>query len=330
MLVSSLLVTDINKVEFGSYELPEAEEGELLLEAELTAISPGTEMRCLAGKQGGSDEHPFIPGYSFLGRVIGSGGGTTLEEGTRVFCSGTKKAGTKRIWGGHVSRAVTRESEVYRVPENVDARAAVLAKLAGISFHGYKLGGAQAGDSVVVIGLGPIGLLSALIHAAAGCNVLALDKLQPRLEFARNLGLRAESPDGPQAREIFPHGASYVVDSTGIPAVAKVALGWVRELDWGLSENPQGTMILQGSYGEADIAIPYNDAFGREVRLVVPRDMLRSDVETVYEWCASGKLSLSPLLSKIFPPQDAQKAYDALLNREPGIITCGFDWSGVA
>lgn len=330
MKVPSLLVTGVNKVELGEYDLPEPGEGELLLEAELTAISPGTEMRCLEGRQAGSSEYPFIPGYSFLGRVIGRGPGTRIEEGTRVFCSGTKRADKKRIWGGHVARAVTPESEVYLVPDAVDARAAVLSKLAGISFHGFRLGGARSGDSVVVIGLGPIGLLSALIHTAAGCNVLAIDKLQARLEFARNLGLRAESPDGPQAREIFPNGAAFVVDSTGIPAVAKVALGWVRKLEWGLEENPSGTLILQGSYGEEDIVLPYNEAFGAELRLVVPRAMLRSDVLSVLEWCASGKLSLAPLLSKIHRPQEAQKGYDSLINREPGIITCGFDWSSIA
>lgn len=326
--VPSLFVTDINRVELREAHLPEPTEGELLLQAELTGISPGTEMRCLAGHQGGPP--PFIPGYSFVGRVIGRGPGTKLAEGTRVYCSGTKKAEEPRVWGGHISKAVTPEEDVFVVPEGVDAVSAALVRLAAISFHGYKLGGAGTGHTVVVVGLGPIGLLSALIHQAAGARVLALDKLPHRLEFARNLGLVAESPDSPQAREILPRGASFVVDSTGVPAVLRSALEWVRDLDWKLPENPPGTLILQGSYGEQDVSVSYREAFSREMRLVVPRDTVRSDHAEMLRWCAEKKVHVAPLMTKILDPKDAQQAYDALINRQPGMITAGFDWAAYA
>lgn len=324
----ALLVTGQNQIELGEVEIPDPGPGELLIKSELSSISPGTELRCMGGGENGGNEYPYIPGYSMLGTVQQVGAGATLPIGTRVFCSGTKKAeGAKRQWGGHVAYGIQTEKTVHLVPEGLSPESAVLTKLAAISFHGYRMVMAGALDDVLIIGLGPIGMLSSMIHQAAGANVMALDPIEARRDLAGKVGIKAFAPDDPAAKDCFPQLATVVVDSTGAPAVLPSALSWLREPAWGLDRNPRHHLIVQGSYGQNDIAVCYQEAFMREATIVVPRDTCPPDYDEVLSWCAAGKLDLAPLLSEVFAPKDAPEVYRRLLEKDPALLTAGFRWA---
>jgi len=328
MKAPSLLVTGLNQIELGEVEIPEPGYGELLIQAELTAVSPGTELRAMAGKQAGTDIFPYVPGYAMLGKVATPGPGTEMHAGTRVFCNGTKKVeGVNRMWGGHVAYAVVPESSVHRVPEKVTAEDAAMAKLGAISFHGYRTVMAGALDDVVVLGLGPIGMLSALIHKAAGPRVMALDPIEARRKVAIEQGIPAFAPDDPEAKAHFPQLATVVVDSTGAPPVLRSALEWLRAPEWNRDRNPRHYLVVQGSYGNQDIALDYQEAFKREATIVVPRDSCPPDYRDVLSWCAAGKLKMAPILSGSFPPAEAPQIYQRLLEKDPELITVAFRWS---
>jgi 2-desacetyl-2-hydroxyethyl bacteriochlorophyllide A dehydrogenase len=116
---TALVFTGVKQVAVLPVEIPEPGAGEVLLEALYTLISPGTELRCRAGQQAGV-QFPFIPGYSFVGRVIGRGPGANLPDGIVVYCGGTMHAAIDRAWGGHIAHAVHSESDVYPLPPPVD------------------------------------------------------------------------------------------------------------------------------------------------------------------------------------------------------------------
>lgn len=327
MKTRCLLVVEPGRIELGETDIPAPAAGELLVATELSAISPGTELRCFLGQEEGSRSGPFIPGYSCLGRVIDRGSGCSVPVGARVFAGATTAATHRLLWGGHIAHAVVPEARATVIPEGIDPRAAVLLKLAAIAGRGCFLAPAEPGQTVAVLGLGPIGLLAALIHRASGAQVVGLDVLPARQDFARTQGLEAASPADPAARGLLPRGAAVVVDSTGVPAVLRQALDWLEEVPWDRPENPRRTLVLQGSYGSQDLQLPYVAAFFKELQLVVPRDELPPDRVRVLELMASGRLNIAPLCSRVEAPGNAQAVYAALRDRDPALMTAAFRWN---
>jgi 2-desacetyl-2-hydroxyethyl bacteriochlorophyllide A dehydrogenase len=327
MKTRALLVSAQEQITLGEVEIPAPAADEVLVQTELSAISPGSEIRCYLGQEEGSDQHPFIPGYSCLGRVVERGRACTIPLGTRVFVGTTSTASARRLWGGHIAHAVAAENRVIPIPEAIDPLAAVLLKLAAIAHRGFALAPSQPGQTVAVLGLGPIGLLSALIHQAHGSRVVGLDLIPQRLLAAHQLGLAAASPETATARDLLPAGADTVVDSTGAPAALRSALDWLSELPWDQEQNLTRTLVLQGSYGSRDIQLPYVGAFFKELRLVVPRDELPGDKHAVLELLAAEKLRPAAMISRVVPPENAEIVYHALRDRDPTLITAAFRWS---
>jgi 2-desacetyl-2-hydroxyethyl bacteriochlorophyllide A dehydrogenase len=244
MQTRAVLFTGVEAVSVGTVELPEPGAGEVLVENAYSCISPGTEMRCLAGKQPNA-AWPFVPGYSAAGRVIARGEGVALEVGTALM-------GANRMWGGHTGHAVVSATGVFPLPENVDLLDASMTKLAAIAYHGLRHSNPLPHERVALVGLGPIGQLSARLHRLTGARVVAADLSSERVELARGAGVDAIQPtDGVAGafREVFPDGADVVVDATGAPAVLREAIALARDSAWGdenLSIRPR--LLVQGSY----------------------------------------------------------------------------------
>src|SRR5687768_13006561 len=84
--------------------------GEILIESEVSLISPGTERAFLLSLPNAQGRFPQYPGYSLVGRVRACGEGVTSPGvGERVVCGGP-----------HASFAVTRAERAWRAPDNLD------------------------------------------------------------------------------------------------------------------------------------------------------------------------------------------------------------------
>lgn len=331
MKARAIVFTGVDRVALQEVEVPPPGDGEVLVEALYTLVSPGTELRCLAGKQEGL-AFPFIAGYSLVGRVAGRGRGATLPRGTLVYCSGTARAaGLSLGWGGHVSHAVRSESEVYPVPEGVDLLWAVAAHVAGIAYRGVRLGRPQAHETVAVVGLGTIGALAARLHALSGARVVAADLSPQRVALAQQAGIEAFLPRGDLARafrQVIPGGADLVVDATGHPAVLRQAVEVARHKPWDDSAEPGPRLVVQGSY-PGDFQVPYDAAFRRELSFFVPRDTQPRDVRAVLDLMARGKLRLDGF-AEVREPEAAAQTYADLADPETKLLTVAFQWRTVS
>jgi len=323
---SAILITGKFQAELGRHTLPEPGEGEILIRSHLTAISPGTEMRCYAGTQPGTETVPFIPGYCLTGTVEKRGPGATLPTGTRILIGGTKESSLPRVWGGHTEWAIASEGAVLLIPDGVPFEAAVLAPLVAISYHGAMLSKPEKGEKVAVVGLGPIGMFSALIHQALGAETVGIDTLPMRRELAKSLGISAcESIDA--ALAAVSEGFNIVVDSSGVPAVLKQTIKLVRDLPWDGGNYTPSRLLMQGSYADEGAPFPYRDLFMKEVRVLVPRDHVIADRKAVLQLMKEGKLPAEKLLSTVQPPANAQAVYMALKDRTEPWMTAAFRWS---
>ncbi|MGF1448486.1 MAG: zinc-binding dehydrogenase [Opitutales bacterium] len=331
MKATAILVEAPQKVGLAEVEIPDPGPGEVLLRNQVSCISPGTELRCLAGLQDGVQElFPFIPGYASCGEICALGAGVTQWELGDVVCGrGTERASVNRSWGSHVSHLVVKADSLHRVPEGLPLDQAAVCRLAAIAYRGVCLANLLPHQPVAVIGLGAIGQLSARLHRACGNHVVGYDQNPQRVESLRQAGVPAHAPTGSlheAVRETFPDGVDCVVDATGAAAVVPQAVECLRQPGWHEQPNPTPTYIVQGSYPEG-VTFPYHPTFFREATVRFPRDALKIDQVTCLRLAAQGNLNLQGMVSKLVKPADASEAYHALQQRDCPHLTLAFDWA---
>lgn len=124
--------------------------------------------------------------------------------------------------GGFAEYAVNNINTMIKVPDHMSDEEATLVVTAGTSMYGLtELGGLVAGESVVVIGPGPIGLLAVAVAKALGASpVILVGTRENRNEIGRQLGadyiIDGRSEDVVErVKELTGKGADYVVDCAG-------------------------------------------------------------------------------------------------------------------
>lgn len=123
-------------------------------------------------------------GYCNAGVVEAVGAGVTdFAVGDRVASNGS-----------HAEVVVVPHRLCARIPDGVSDEAAAFTVLGSIALQGIRLAAPTLGESVVVVGLGLIGLLTTQMLKAAGCLVLGVDLDPSRCELARSFGVEAVCP----------------------------------------------------------------------------------------------------------------------------------------
>lgn len=321
----AVLFTAPGRAELRPITVPEPQPGEVLIKTAYSCISPGTELRCLAGQQAGS-VFPFVAGYSLSGHVAAVGPATGgLSVGDPVFCTGTARASVGLMWGGHVSHALQPADRVQRLPVDADLVAAACAHMAAIAYHGYRLCPPGPGDQVLVIGLGLIGQLAARCHHLSGARVLGLDVSPARVQLLSAAGIEAVSA-WDAARNALPHGADVIVDATGANAALGSAIALARDVPWEDSPWAGTRFLVQGSY-PGDLRLPYQEAFMKQLSVWFTRDVQPADLRAALDLIRAGQLAVHDLITTVVPPVDAPAIYLRLQAGE--LMTAAFDWRSV-
>jgi (R,R)-butanediol dehydrogenase/meso-butanediol dehydrogenase/diacetyl reductase len=167
---------------------------------------------------------PLVLGHEFCGTVVEVGSGVSgLAPGDRVavephyrcgacprckngeynLCRHFGFAGLMGD-GGMAERAVVPAYMLHRLPEGVSFEQAALFEPAAVALHALRRAGIRSGETVAVVGLGPIGLLVVMFARRLGAGrVIATDLHPARLELARELGATDVVLAEPQ--EAVPH-----------------------------------------------------------------------------------------------------------------------------
>jgi 2-desacetyl-2-hydroxyethyl bacteriochlorophyllide A dehydrogenase len=285
-------------------------------------------LRCWEGGEPGSDEYPFIPGYSAVGIVERVGKGCSIREGARVFGAGTQLGSLRRQWGGHTSHALLAQSAARILPDEISMTEACMAGLAAIAFRGFQMARPLPGETAVVIGLGAIGQGSARLFSMSGIRTVCLDLAEHRVRFARSAGLEAYAVEGSLKEtlaRVLPDGADIVVDATGTPETVGHAVDLGRELPWDDAPKLGTRYVVQGSPGS--VPIPYQRAFSGEMSFLFPRNYIGADINAVTDLMARRKISMADCVSEVRTPEQVQKTYEQLSDRTAPAVTMAFQWS---
>lgn len=131
-------------------------------------------------------DEPLPLGYCNAGEVIGVGSGVhDIKVGDRVASN-----------GAHAEIVTVPRNLVTPIPENVSYDAAAFTVIGSIGLQGLRLANPTLGETVVVTGLGLVGLLTAQLATANGCRVIGFDVDDKKIALAQKLGIEACSAQG--------------------------------------------------------------------------------------------------------------------------------------
>lgn len=332
MKVKCVVAEGVNRVVVGSFMLREAAEDEVLVKTIFSAISPGTELRCLAGNEPNAVRFPMITGYSLVGKVLRGAG--TIREGDLVFLNGTSvcPAGISSSWGGHISHAIAPASQAVKLPKEIDPRMAAAVSMLSIAMHGAGKAAPLPGDKVLVAGQGLIGQFVASFMKMAGCRVAVCDPVMFRLDVARRMGIELtyQVSDGWQDkfRGDFPDGVDTLIDATGSPKAIAANVPLLRAKSWENPYQPSPKLVLLASY-PGNIILDYQETlFNKELDVITCRTYLPHERERVICLLAGGTLDITPALTATMPADEAPEAFRLLREDASHYITIVLDWSG--
>ncbi|MFA7272766.1 MAG: bi-domain-containing oxidoreductase [Crocinitomicaceae bacterium] len=127
---------------------------------------------------------PLPLGYCNVGKVIAVG------KGVEDFKIGDRVASN----GHHAEFVSIAKNLVAKIPDNVSDEEAAFTVIGAIGLQGIRLVNPTFGETVVVIGLGLIGLITAQMLKANGCRVIGFDYDQAKVELATSFGIDAINP----------------------------------------------------------------------------------------------------------------------------------------
>ncbi|MBV9848689.1 MAG: NAD(P)-dependent alcohol dehydrogenase [Armatimonadetes bacterium] len=279
-------------------------------------------------------KEPMVLGHEASGTVVEVGRDVThLKEGDRVCMepgipdptSRASRLGmynldpAVRFWATPPVHGVLRPTVVhpadftFRLPDNVSFAEGAMVEPLAVGMHAAIKARIKPGDLAVVMGAGPIGMVTALAALAGGCSqVLLTDTQQPKLDLGATLG-----PIRPVnvAREDVAQVAREITDGWGADIVFECS-GNERALA-GLFEPlcPGGCAVLVGMPLQP---IPYD---------VVAAQIKEARVEHVFRYAhvypralalmGSGRINVKPLITDKFAFADSVRAFDFAVQMPP-------------
>ena len=315
-----------NKVEVRPFGLPEIGEDQVLVRTRYSGISAGTELWCLTGRFW-ERKFPAIPGYQKAGVIEQVGSNVThYQPGDRVFLRSTQaNADVPLQWGGHTSHSVVEASDesMFKLPEGVGEREACMLTVAAVGFRGAaEVTPIEPGETVVVMGLGPIGQFAAQTARNRGARVIGIDLIDQRLDLARQLadahGLNPGNDDLDGAiKQLCPGGVDVVIDTSAHVASVNRSFNWLRS---------QGKYCFQAFYPETtalDLLVPHI----KELVMYNPIDSSPAGHRQCAADAAAGRLRIAELISHEMSIDEAPQAYEMLLEKRSDVMSVVLAWS---
>jgi predicted dehydrogenase/threonine dehydrogenase-like Zn-dependent dehydrogenase len=267
-------------------------------------------------------DQPLPLGYCNVGRVAELGIGVTgFKLGDRVISNGK-----------HAEVVSVPINLCAKVPEVVTDEEASFTVLGAIALQGIRLVKPALGETIVVTGLGLIGLITVQLLRAHGCRVLGLDFDKDKLELATKFGAEvvnlALGQDPVKAAELYSRG--HGVDAVIVTAATKssepmhqaalmcrkrgrIVLVGVAGLKLSRDDffKKELTFQVSASYGPGRYDPNYEEK-GLDYPIGFVRWTEQRNFEAVLDMMAEGKLDVKPLISHRFSIDEAEKAYELI------------------
>lgn len=276
-------------------------------------------------------KEPMVLGHESAGVVTQVGDAvTTLRVGDRVavepgfpcrhcehclrgkynLCVRMVFAATPPVHGTLTGFYAAPEDFCYKLPDHVSLQEGALIEPTAVGVHIVRQARVQPGQSVVVMGAGPVGLLCGAVARAYGASTVAsVDIVPAKLEFARGfcathtyLSQRVgaeENAENIKRSCGLPDGADVVIDASGAEPSIQTSIHVLKV----------GGTYVQGGMGKADIQFPIMAFAIKEAAAYGSFRYSSGDYKLAVELVATGKIDVKKLISGEVPFEKAEEAF---------------------
>jgi len=336
--MKAALLHGVKDLRVEDIDIPEIGYGEILVKVK-AATTCGTDLKIYQrGYVDGVIKLPTVFGHEWAGDIIEVGEETKwLKKGMRIRAGNSSPClrcymcqrgkynlceDMMWLWGAYAeyikvpTRIVTLNTQV--IPEHLTYEEAAVTEPLACVLHGVEEAKVKLGDTVAIIGAGPIGLLHLLTVKKMGASkIMISDTIDERLHLAEILGaevtINAKQEDTVEKTKKLTggYGADVVIEAIGLSATWEQALRMVRKggtvLEFGGC--PPGTAIKvnteQLHYGETTILGAFHTTpihFKRALNLI-----------------ASGTIPVKPLITRKMKLDDLNEAFETLATSKSDI-----------
>jgi L-iditol 2-dehydrogenase len=327
----------INDVRLEIVPVPEIEPGEILIKVHTCGIC-GTDLKKIAT---GSHSAPRIFGHETSGTVavsnskqfvpgdrvmvfhhIPCGGCYYCRTKTFAQCETYKKvgctAGFEPSGGGfaeyvRVKDWIVRQGTV-RIPDHVSFEQACFVEPVNTCMKGIERMQLEPGETVLVMGQGPIGIILSTLAQRAGAGVITSDLYEQRLTIAKEFGLKKAidasrlNPVAEIRKQTEGRGADAAILAVGSNSLVRLATDAVR---------PGGRVLLFAQTQHSEVAFdPASVCVDEKTMLGSYSASIDLQDESV-RFVMSGEVPLEKLISHRFPLQRATEALDLAAHPQP-------------
>jgi len=333
------VITGPKQVEIIDAEVRQPGPGEVLVKVLSVGIC-GSDLHYYAGDEIGDRniEYPMSLGHEFAGDVAEVGPGVTrVKPGDRIMaepgigcgecewckagrpnlCPKSRFCGSPPVEGATSQYYLLHESQAIRIPDDMSYDSALMAEPLANLIHGFSMCRFTPGDSVCMIGCGPIGLLLLqLVKRAGPSRIFAAEKVGYRLEHARRLGadvcIDAAARDS--AEEVLAatngRGVDLALEAAGdIEAIRHCVRAAARG----------GFVFVEGIPAEATIPLDIRAARRKELTIQLCRrcpDPPNEALRMIHE----AEIDVDSLITHHFPISKTADAYRKVYNYTDGAV----------
>ncbi len=343
--MQALVLTSPGSFEVSTVPVPKPGPQEVLCRIRAVAIC-GSDPEIIRGDLAGvwPPAYPFTPGHEWSGEVVALGDGVLgFKVGDRVsgeahkgcgycrnclagrynLCENYGRPETGHRHYGFISPGAYAQYSVYSIrsinllPATVPFREGALVDTAGAGLHGLELAGVIAGDTVVIIGPGPIGLIAMRFAKALGAARVIVVGRGARLKAAAALGADAvvdfehEEPVAAVRALTDQLGVDLVCECSGAPGTLAQSVRMVRK---------GGRVALVGvATDKVREELPFKYIVHNEIAIFGSRAN-PNVARRIIQMMASGRIKVRDLITHTFALEDFAQGLDTFVHRRDGVI----------
>lgn len=224
------------------------------------------------------------------------------------------RASGMTVDGGFAEYAVHHVNSVYKIPDNISFNEATFVTTAGCALYAIDVsGGYIAGDDVVVIGPGPIGLSVVQGARALGAqNVILLGTREERLAIGREVGathtINTKEVDDPVAK---------IMEITGGKGAEKVyeCAGNTTAFDYAIKSALKGGVVTLLAFYKEPVLAALDYVVLNQISLLSVRGEGNRNCQRALSLMSQGKINAKKMITHTFPLDELNKAIDTFANR---------------
>lgn len=229
----------------------------------------------------------------------------------------------------------------FKIPEDCeveDEKLVLIADTASTAYWSVDHAGVKTGDTVIILGCGPVGLLAQKFAWLKGAKrVIAVDYIDYRLEHAKKtnkvetVNFEQHDNTGEYLREITQGGADIVIDAVGMDGkftpleflasglkLHGGAMGAIVIASQAVRK--AGTIQITGVYGGRYNAFPLGDIFQRNVDIKTGQAPVIPYMSYLYQLASEGKVDIGDVVTHVLPLDQAKHGYEVFDTRTDGCI----------